>query len=234
MARPSVSSLPLSTRSLNSYWSPLARLKKKQRPSTSDQSEDSEGQATDYSDAEPSNKKNKNKKKPTNKKAVAKKGKGKGRKSKANDEDEEDEDEDEEMGSDEDEEDGGNGGKKGELNETVRLDKLSNTLRNGRTELVWEVGNVQQKKEYIAAMTRYILFNETHRKVIKREDIVKNGKVFSSFIVPFRDPHTDSSCPLSWTNSVDRWKRTTLLYFDAQSSKTFKRSHGNGIGTLAS
>ncbi|GAA5830667.1 hypothetical protein JCM5353_007579 [Sporobolomyces roseus] len=141
----------------------MARPSKKQRPSTSDQSEDSEGQATDYSDAEPSNKKNnKNKKKPT-KKAVAKKGNKKGRKSKANDEDDEDEDEDEEMASDEDEEDGGKGGKKGELNET-------------------------QKKEYIAAMTRYILFNETHRKVIKREDIVKNvlidgrGRHFSTLM----------------------------------------------------
>lgn len=33
----------------------------------------------------------------------------------------------------------------------------------------------QEKKHYIQAMVRYVLFNESHRRILKREDIVKNG-----------------------------------------------------------
>ncbi|BGP25566.1 hypothetical protein JCM10295v2_004494 [Rhodotorula toruloides] len=74
----------------------------------------------------------------------AAKGKGKG-KSRARDESDEEEDD----ATDSSEDDGAGKGKKGELTD-------------------------DEKKHYIQGMVRYILFNESHRRILKREDIIKN------------------------------------------------------------
>ncbi|GAA5871565.1 hypothetical protein JCM16303_000794 [Sporobolomyces ruberrimus] len=87
----------------------------------------------------------KNKKNATQKSQKAKKGRGRPKKKNPDDDDSDDVDEDD---SDEDGVQGGKG-KKVELNDT-------------------------EKKEHIQAIVRYVLFNETHRRVIKRDDIVKN------------------------------------------------------------
>ncbi|GAA5844158.1 hypothetical protein JCM3766R1_003275 [Sporobolomyces carnicolor] len=97
-----------------------------------------------------------------------KKGKGKnkprkrGRPSKNQQRSDDDDDEDDSQDSDDDE---GGGGK------------------SKRVEL-----NDAEKKEHIQAIVRYVLFNELHRRVLKREDIVKNvltdgrGRHFNSLM----------------------------------------------------
>ncbi|GAA5935553.1 MAGE domain-containing protein [Sporobolomyces koalae] len=65
------------------------------------------------------------------------------------DDDDDQEQEDDEQEDDEDDDDDDDRARKGGLSDT-------------------------EKKEHIQAITRYILFNETHRRIIKREDIVKN------------------------------------------------------------
>ncbi|GAA5968358.1 hypothetical protein JCM3765_002915 [Sporobolomyces pararoseus] len=128
----------------------MARPAKKQRAASVSQDEE---EATDYSDDEPRRgSKSKGKKKApvggggtSSQKSKSKSSK----KKKKNNNNDSDEDMDEEDEEDSDDEQGGGKGKKTELNET-------------------------EKKEHIQAIVRYVLFNETHRKVLKREDIVKN------------------------------------------------------------
>ncbi|GAA5909197.1 MAGE domain-containing protein [Sporobolomyces salmoneus] len=139
----------------------MARPAKKQRAAASSADEEEE-EATDYSsDGAASNKKNKSKKKSAN---ASQKKKGRGRpKKKKNTGDDSDEEMDEDSDEDEDEEGAGGKGKKVELNDT-------------------------EKKEHMQAIVRYVLFNETHRRVLKREDIVKNvltdgrGRHFNSLM----------------------------------------------------
>ncbi|BGP09105.1 hypothetical protein OF846_003262 [Rhodotorula toruloides] len=130
----------------------------KRRVADSDAEEESSGSATDYEDRRA----HKTQKKSAGKKKDSRKagkGKGKGKRRARDDSD----DEEEEEATDSSDDEGAGKGKKGELTE-------------------------DEKKHYIQAMVRYILFNESHRRILKREDIVKNvlvdgrGRYFNNLL----------------------------------------------------
>ncbi|TNY22182.1 MAGE family-domain-containing protein [Rhodotorula diobovata] len=118
----------------------------------------SSGSATDYEDRRRASK-------PTqaNRKSSSAKGKGaskpKGKRARRRGDDDSDDDHSDASDSDDD----GGKGKKGELSD-------------------------DEKKHYIQAFVRYVLFNESHRRVLKREDVVKNvltdgrGRYFNSLL----------------------------------------------------
>ncbi|KAG0655147.1 hypothetical protein C6P46_001139 [Rhodotorula mucilaginosa] len=169
----------------------MGRAAAKRRAVDDDEQEEQDEQ-TDYdsNDSGGGARSNKRKKTTVGKRAPAKsqsKNKGKGKGKKRADSDEEDDDSDDGDDSSDSDRDGQAGkGKKGDLTEEASSPLARNTSNNLLTPR--PPAREQEKKFYIQGMVRWILFNESHRRVLRRQDIVKavltdgRGRHFTSLL----------------------------------------------------
>jgi hypothetical protein len=155
-----------------------ARTQKRRAVDDDEQEEQDEQTDYDSNDSGGGARSNKRKKTTVGKRAPAKsqsKNKGKGKGKKRADSDEEDDDSDDGDDSSDSDRDGQAGkGKKGDLTEEASSPLARNTSNNLLTPR--PPAREQEKKFYIQGMVRWILFNESHRRVLRRQDIVKAGQ----------------------------------------------------------